>query len=361
MNKHILLSHALGLLLIFTYGRGQSLPPIEELATVSHYQDVRLKDLRKIEQQLDSSIIKTFWLHESTLWPEKFKSYVHSVLEKGKNPGLGVRGLHKQGITGKGVTVAIIDQNMCLDHPEFAGKIIEYKDIGTKAPMGAGSMHGPAVTSLLVGETIGTAPGARLYYVAVPTWKMDAQYEADALSWLIEKNKILPDSSKIRVVSVSARPSGPKSEFTKNNSSWDSAFTCANEAGILVLDCTGTHGITTYCFYDLDDPDNISKCTPGEPSGLNKPDSTHLCVPMSCRTQAEEYNLGICSYQYTGQGGLSWTAPYVAGICALGWQINPSLSGETIVKLLRSSAYVEENGMKIIQPTAFIDSVRALK
>jgi hypothetical protein len=40
------------------------------------------------------------------------------------NPGLGVRELHEEGITGKGVTVAIIDQNMILDHPEFQGNQI---------------------------------------------------------------------------------------------------------------------------------------------------------------------------------------------------------------------------------------------
>jgi serine protease AprX len=360
MNKNILLSSVLGLLLLANFGWSQRMQ-VEELTSVTPFQDVRLKDLRKIEQQLDSSIIKTFWLHEGTIWPEKFKSYVQSIIEKGKNPGLGVRGLHKQGITGKGVAVAIIDQNMCLDHPEFAGKIVEYKDLGTKAPEGAGGMHGTAVTSLLVGETIGTAPGAKLYYAAVPTWKTDAQYEADALNWIIDKNRALPEGQKIRVVSVSAAPSGAKTEFTKNFSAWDSAYAQAVLAGILVLDCTSNHGITTYCYYDLDDPDNISKCTPGEPGGKHNADSTRLCIPMSRRTQAEEYDVGTWSYQYTGRGGESWTVPYVAGICALGWQINPGLSGETMVKLLRSSAYINENGMKIIQPTAFIDSVRAAK
>ena len=73
------------------------------------------------------------------------------------NPGLGIRNLHAQGITGKGITVAIIDHPMLLEHPEFQGKVVKYYDLGTNLLV---SMHGPAVTSLLVGNNIGTAPDA---------------------------------------------------------------------------------------------------------------------------------------------------------------------------------------------------------
>jgi hypothetical protein len=34
------------------------------------------------------------------------------IMELGKNPGLGIRKLHTQGITGRGIGIAIIDQTL---------------------------------------------------------------------------------------------------------------------------------------------------------------------------------------------------------------------------------------------------------
>ena len=47
-------------------------------------------------------------------------------MENGKNPGLGIRALHGQGITGEGVSVAIIDEAIFLEPPEFSDRIVDY-------------------------------------------------------------------------------------------------------------------------------------------------------------------------------------------------------------------------------------------
>lgn len=275
------------------------------------------------------------------------------------NPGLGIRELHAEGITGKGVNVAIIDQNMVLDHPEFQGRIVKYQDVGTNIPPGEGSMHAPAVTSLLVGNQIGTAPDARVYFAAAPSWTGDAKYQADALQWIIDENEKLPADGKIRVVSVSAAPSGQGSPFTLHNEAWDQAYQRATQAGILVLDCTVEHGITAPCYYDLDDPENAARCTPGWPGVEDyQPRPGRIHIPTSRRTTAEEYSQGQFSYQYTGRGGLSWSVPYLAGVLALGWQINPELTNTQILDMLFASAYVTEDGMAVIDPRAFIEMVQ---
>jgi serine protease AprX len=281
-------------------------------------------------------------------------------VEAGRNPGLGVRALHAQGITGKGVSVAIIDQNLAgTDHPEYQGKVVKYRDVGTGQDAASGSMHGPAVLSLLVGAQAGTAPGARVWYAAAPSWLADAKYYADALRWIIEENQTLPGGEKIRVVSVSAAPSGPGSPFTKNGASWDAAVEAANAAGILVLDCTQTHGIIGPCYFDPADPENVRKCSPGFPGqqGWN-PLSTLLLAPTSFRSQAESYRAGRNSWQYTGRGGLSWGIPWAAGVFAMGWQVNPILGPDAIVKLLGETAFVRGDGSRIIDPAAFIAAVR---
>jgi len=327
--------------------------------SIAEYQDVRTLDLRGVAG-LDTQLISTLWFSSGNRWSESSQRIADEILEKGKDPGLGIRALHEQGITGKGVTVAIIDQNICLDHPEFSGNIVKYYDVGTKEPSNRSSMHGAAVASLLVGRSIGTAPGAPVYFVAAPSWTADAQYQAAALNWIIDENETLPVGQKIRVVSVSAAPSGPGSPFTKNNASWDAAYDRATKSGILVLDCTSNHGLTAACYYDLDARDDVTKCVLGWPGQNSAPDSQRLYVPTSRRTQAEEYHQGQCGYQYTGRGGLSWSIPYLTGVLAMAWQLRPDLSATQLIDMLFETAYVPDGKSHIINPPAFIKKIQSL-
>ena len=332
---------------------------------VNPYDDVRRigainvdVDISGVDFTGQDELVKTLDFNMETEWPASALALrdgnPERVLEAAKNPGLGVRALHNRGITGEGVKVAIIDQAMYLDHPEFAEKVTNYKMIGCA---GVSSMHGPAVASLLVGENTGTAPGAELYFAAAQGG-YDAEYCAEALDWIVEENGKLPDGDKIRVVSISAAPSGPGSPFTKNNEMWDEAVERAEEAGILVLDCTQDHGFIYPCYYDLDDPDAIDKCTPGFPGldGTMPVDENKIYVPTSPRTTAEEYMEGDFGYQYTGRGGLSWGIPYCAGVLAMGWQVRPELSGEEMKAILLDTAY-DLDGYKIIDPGAFIEAL----
>ena len=333
-------------------------PHTQSGLVIEPYLDVRDQNISNLNQSLDEALIQTLWFNEATIWSRQDREIARNVLQLGMNPGLGVRDLHAEGITGEGINVAIIDQNLLLDHPEFSGKIVKYQDVGTEQPADRGSMHGPAVTSLLVGETIGTAPGAHVYYAAAPSWHLDARYDADALHWIIEENQKLPQEEKIRVVSVSAAPSGEGSQYT-HTEAWEAAYQEAMEAGILVIDCTHEHRVTAPCYYDLHDPDNPATCIPGWPqAGYYEPDETLIHVPAPRRTTAEEYEKGKFSYQYDGQGGLSWTVPYLAGVLAMGWQINPHLTASQLLDLVYESAYVTDTNMKIIDPRAFIESVR---
>lgn len=329
------------------------------------YDDVRKvggryvsKDISGLDLRKSGDIIPTLWFNQDTEWPAMMPPGCDpdEILEKAKNPGLGVRKLHEEGITGKGVNVAIIDQPMYLDHPEFEGKVKAYRDFGCGSQS---SMHGPAVASLLVGDTIGTAPGADLYFAAVPSWLGDSAYFAQALEWIVEENSKLPENDKIRAVSVSAAPSGNGTPFSINNELWDEAVRKAEEAGIAVLDCTSHHGFVAPCYYNGGDPEEPSSYKGGFPSEkfFNRmPD--HIFVPTSPRTTAEEYVKGEYKYQYTGQGGLSWGIPYCTGVMAMGWQINPDLTWEQMIDLLFESAYKANEGTPIIDPPAFIESVK---
>lgn len=215
-------------------------------------------------------------------------------------------------------------------------------------------MHGPAVASLLVGETTGTAPGAKIYYAAVPSWKTDATYFADALDWIVETNKNLPAGEKIRVVSISGAPT-PSNDGWTNGEKYLESVTRAAEAGILVLDCSSENGRIGACGYNFDNPEDVSLCKPGFLSSPGWSHKNDILAPVQYRTTAEEDSKGDFSYQYDGDGGLSWSIPYVAGVLAMGWEIKPELTADEIMDILFNTAYVDSDGNKYINPTAFID------
>jgi serine protease AprX len=343
-------------------GKRSSFQTVRPVKSVEQYDDVRWKDLSKLDLSARKGLVPTLRFNQKTIWPQPDKmppgSKPDKVLKEAMNPGLGIRKLHRQGITGKGVSVAIIDQPLYLDHPEFAGKIAAYHDVGCELES---SMHGPAVASLLVGKNCGTAPDARLYYVAAPSWKKDTAYKAKALDWIIEQNKNLLASKKIRVVSVSAAPSGPGSPFEKNQKMWDRACTRAEAAGILVLYCTAHHGFISPCWYDRNAPESVIRCNPGLPGREPRKYTGRILVPTSPRTTAEEFDRGDFSYQYCSRGGLSWAIPYCAGVLALGWQIRPGIGPEQMKDLLFKSAYIHKSGERIINPNGFIRLVRMAK
>jgi serine protease AprX len=329
---------------------------IEPVDSVREFDDVRWKDLSGIDVTELRKCFDTLTFNKDTVWPEEIKPAVEELMKQAMSPPLGISKLHEEGITGQGVNVAIIDQPLLQDHPEFKGKIAAYYDTGCDGQLT--SMHGPAVVSLLVGEKCGTAPGAKVYYAAAPSWKGDASYYAKALDWILEINATLPRNEKIRVVSVSASPSGEGSPFTSKTKMWDEACERAKEAGIVVLDCTRHIGFIGPCYYDLKTPDDLRRCRPGFPGIESTGSIDLLCAPCSPRTSAEQNEPNDFSYQYNGRGGLSWSIPYTAGVLALGWQIKPDYSPQQMRELLVASAYPCPSGGQIINPRRFIQFVK---
>ena len=309
-----------------------------------------------------------FFTGDNVLSPSEYKAkdtgnetLQQEIMENGKNPGLGIRALHGQGITGEGVSVAIIDESIFLEPPEFSDRIVDYYECYDVQSQGG--MHGNAVISILAGRTCGVAPGVKVYYVAVPSGLSDSAYWADGLNWIIDKNESLPEKDKIRVVSVSANLSGSDCDF-ENQEKWEDAVVRAKVAGILVISCsvgTDTH-FTSGGYYDYTDPDNIKKARNGWWSyGQSKSEPMQegfISVPVNFRTTVEQYDAGDYFFRYGGQGGESWGVPYATGVLALGWQINPQLSPEEIKKILIDSAYENQYGEHIIYPSAFIEMVK---
>lgn len=146
----------------------------------------------------------------------------------GKDPGLNLSKIHEKGITGKGISVAVIDKPIRSTHDEFKGRMNYYK-IGI--PQTKPHFHGLACASILAGKTCGVASESKLYYFATPDlWIKSADY-IKAVNKIIEINKSLPKNEKIRIVSVS----DDVDKDNKNYSKWQKTLKKANSEGLTVV------------------------------------------------------------------------------------------------------------------------------
>lgn len=313
----------------------------------------RGKDLARLD--LSNSDLTRTTFDSFTPWPASdrlpkgFKP--DEIMEWGKYPGLGVKELHEQGITGEGVHVAIIDQPLLKNHTEYREQLGSYTDIETQDSRP--SMHGPAVASILVGRTCGVAPDAILHYWAEPSWKRDYQYRCEALEQIIEHNQGKPVSLQIRIVSVSKGFSPDEPNLDR----WKALLEKAKQNGIYVIHCSrNMFGAGCPVYENSDDPGNFQLCALY--SGPAPQRSGILYAPVDNRTIASRE--GDEEYTFQSRGGLSWGAPYIAGVAALGLQIDPRLTEKQIERLLYESGS-DFHKAKLIDPVGFIHAVQKLK
>jgi hypothetical protein len=246
--------------------------------------------------------------------------------------------LHKKGITGRGVGIAIIDQPLLVDHQEYADRLRLYEEIHIQSGTDP-QMHGPAVASIALGKTVGVAPEAELYYIA--QWNFDwekgraptLKYLAQGIHRIVEINEQLPKDKKIRVISISKGWTPSHKDYKEISI----AVRKARAKGILVL-CTSVENI--YKGFDfgglgrspLANPEIFGAYEPGLflagafKQGRLSPNESCFWVPMDSRTTASPG--GRDEYVFYREGGFSWAVPYIAGVYALAIQVDPDITPE---------------------------------
>lgn len=279
-----------------------------------------------------------------------------ATMNWGMDPGLGVRELHQDGYTGKGVVVGYIDQPLLLTHEAYRNIEITY-DVVWPEEQEQSSMHGPAVVSLLAGREIGVAPDIALTYVAEPSWLMDHQTRVDALHKLIHLNETLPPEKRVRVVGIS----NSTDARARHSQEFKAAIQQAEAAGIMVFyvdmpDLT-IEPITILPMSDKRKPENydVAPLVQG-----HAPSGDYLWVPTSGRTTASGLPAWDRNYRYWTNGGVSWAVPYVVGTVALGLQVDPSLTHAETVQYLKQTGYPFRGG-RIINPRGFVEMVKQSK
>ena len=351
------------------------LPVYDPNSTEGWQVDLRSSNLKDLDLSQSTKDLLFADFDSKTQWPSSDKMPVdfdwQKILEMNKDPGLGIRTLHDQGIDGMGVGVAIIDQTLLVDHIEYAGRMRLYEEPEKRDRGREASMHGPAVASIAVGRTVGVAPNADLYYLASPICFENNDFEclARSVRRVIEINQTLPARHKIRVLAIAR--GWASVEF-----GYDDIMTAvkeATDAGIFVISSSlsQTHSLHFHGLGrdSLSNPNQTESYMPGLwwqdyffENGL--PAQT-LMVPMDSRTTASP--TGKEDYVFYRQGGWSWAIPYLAGMYTLAVQVKPDITPEEFWDTALNTGrtiHIGHNGKEyefgvILDPQALIEAIKS--
>lgn len=403
------------------FGEGQ-IPPVEDMGKKTPQNrwklpELNLRSIDASDMDLSGYDMQDIAFGEGTVWPKDLskcpKGYERQddIIEFGKNPGLGIRSLHKKGIDGSGMRMAIIDQPLS-DHVEYHDNLVHYEEIGYGQEwieeLGGkkaddGSMHGSAVASIAVGKNCGIAPKAKLYYFAAELFHTDengqialdknkkpvytAEYYAKALDRVLQINKSLPDKEKIQVVSISW--GAQEKEGTLHSDLWKKTLEKAKKEGLFVLTPAsreeyglGFSGMgkkvlsdpdepTSYCDDHFNPPKEIVKKMFVNWYGENfwdKHKKQNLLIPMNHRTTASP--VGESEYVHYFKGGQSWATPWLAGMFVLARQVNPNITPEQFWEVAAKTGVnsdilgIQDSGIllgNIIQPQKLIEDLQKEK
>jgi len=351
-----------------------SLPRYDFASTNPWQLDLRGRNLSAVDLSGRTSDLLMSTFDSRTKWPKTLPADFspENVTALGRNPGLGVRELHRRGITGKGISIGIVDNVLLVDHAEYASQLKWYEEVGA-SPGEQTQMHASAVASIAVGRTVGVAPDAGLYFIGTGDnpRRILSGFSQTALGVrrLVEVSRLLPPEEKIRAISISQGWTPGIAGFEEVSA----AVREAEAAGIFVLYCSMDRVRRDYRFSGLgrnalEDPDLPTSYTTGiwwRPLFEKRNGMTDsLLVPMDSRAVAAPN--GRDEYVFYRSGGWSWVMPYLAGLYALTLQVDPSLRPDEFWSLaMKTGAIIElkQGGRtlplgKIANPGALIDAVR---
>jgi subtilisin family serine protease len=277
-----------------------------------------------------------------------------------------------QKTRGKGVTIAVIDDGVDIDHPEFAGRIVHPFDAtqnnNDPHPKSKDDNHGTSCAGMACASGLndgasGVAPEAMLMPVRLRSG-LGSMAEANAFVWAADKGAdviscswgptdgewwnpgdavhnrmtVLPDSTRLAMDYALTKgragkgcvilfAAGNGNEDTKNDG-------YANYPGVIaVAACNDTGRRSVYSDFG----DAVWVCFPSGDFGY-KPFLHPAPISQGLRTTDRLNTEGYDPSDYTNTfGGTSGACPGAAGTVALMLSVNPDLTQTEVKELLRRS------------------------
>ncbi|WP_283685183.1 S8 family peptidase [Parablautia sp. Marseille-Q6255] len=262
--------------------------------------------------------------------------------------------VHQAGITGKGVTAAVLDSGISR-HPDYAKRIIVFKDfINGRQECYDDASHGTHVSGILCGDGsssggryCGIAPGCSLIHLKVLDRNGEGSMEEliRAIHWVI----VNKEKYRIRIMNISAGTT--LGEQAKSGTLLVNAVEEAWDAEIVVVVAAGNLGpgpstVTV--------PGNSRKViTVGAADWMRRsggagrlysgcgPTQECICKPELVIPGTEV--VSCCPYwrngrYYSKKSGTSMAAPAVAGAAALLLEKEPYLTNVEVKMRMKESA-----------------------
>ncbi|MFF9284568.1 S8 family serine peptidase [Streptomyces griseosporeus] len=263
------------------------------------------------------------------------------------NAQIGTRAAWDAGLTGKGVTVAVLDTGVDLAHPDLAGRVTATRSFVEGQEVTDRNGHGTHVTSTVGGSGAasdgaerGVAPGATL-----AVGKVLSDQGSGSESQIIAGMEWAAREVRARVISMSLGSTEP-SDGTDPMAT--AVNTLSAETGALFVVAAGNTGTPSsigspgaadaaLTVGAVDSADRAAWFTSAGPrSGDNalKPD---LAAP-GVGILAARSGLTPGSGPYTSMDGTSMAAPHVAGVAALLAEEHPDWTGARLKDALMSTS-----------------------
>ncbi len=237
---------------------------------------------------------------------------------------LGLIDVHRQ-LKGGNISVAVIDSQIDVKHPDLDGVVAEQFDAVGAADMPHSHGTGMAGAIFAHRKLMGVAPSARLY--AIHAFSSGAT-SAESTTFNILKGLEWASAKGVRVINMSF--AGPR------DPSMERALKAAHDKGIVLIAAAGNAGPKSPPLYPGADP-NVIAVTATDVNdklftGANRGRYIAVAAPgVDILVPAPDN-----TYQLTT--GTSVASAEVSGLVALLLERNPNLGPEEVRKILTSSA-----------------------
>ncbi|MFI7044851.1 S8 family serine peptidase [Streptosporangium sandarakinum] len=273
---------------------------------------------------------------------------------------IGATGAWKQGMTGEGITVAVLDFGYDPDHPDLKGMVTQTRNFSEEPDIRDNLGHGTHVASTVAGngeKYRGVAPGARL---AVGKVGGAAGASESAIVAGMEWAAL---EAKAKIVNFSmAAPDEPGIDPVEQ-----AVNTLSAKAGTLFVVAAGNSGrspvsspasadaaLTVGAVDRRDRMAAFSSTGPRAGDHAVKPDITAPGVGIVAAAAGTDGG-------HVEMSGTSMASPHVAGAAAILAQRHPDWTGQRLKAALTGSAVPSPGTTPYQQGTGRVDVARALR
>lgn len=265
----------------------------------------------------------------------------------------GANLIHKQGITGKEITIALLDSGLA-NHPDIKeNRILAFHDFVNYSNKNYDDYsHGTHVTGIIASSQIGIAPQCNIISLKILDSKGQCSTDIfiDAIRWILSHQ----NTYNIRIINISI--GGNVSELKQEKNRLNRWVSKLWGQGMIVCCSAGNNGPLPD---SISAPGNCKKViTVGAYDGTNfssaGPKLPHVSKPELSAPGFHILSLN-CNNGYGIKNGTSMSVPFISGICALLLQKYPYLTNEQVKYYLMNSATALPNIPKNIQGAGMVD------